>query len=171
MNQNEQIERWEKAEEDRKSRLKWSEGTEQYREYGEMIYLYETSPLDYWENWKNLAHASHHFYHEEINSIEDPLGDAKQKLFHLERTLIYGLIYFADVFKQAFRMDGIKYCLVDEVAEEKEIRETRSVFVLALKMDNNGTCYAISHSRRIGKWIPHDFGDNWELDDAYKIIK
>ncbi len=164
---------WQEQEKQRQQRLGYALRCPCAHSY---IWLYESGPLDYFGGWDQFCCASHIFYEEEKKGIylqQDypPVEEDRRamgKILSLEQLLIEGLLHFASEYLlQKHRTDNLKYCVVD-LHEEKEFGVKR-FFVICLKMDNNGTCYAFSRSEKIAKLIPNDSCE-WQLHDA-KIIQ
>lgn len=128
------------------------------------IFLYSTSPLDYWDGWNNY-HASHfRFYnHELLHGTSPDEESAYKKCMRLEHLLVEGLTNFPEL-RQESRGEPIKFI---EIECSDAMNESRSDFAICIKMDNNGTCYAFSRRPDLEELLPHDFGCEWELTDAY----
>lgn len=166
-------EKWKKKDQERQGRLDYALRFPESHKY---VFLYETTPLDYFEKWDQLCYAPHIFYEEEkkgfyLRETHCPIegsSTAADMILSLEELLIQGLLHFSNCLLQEHSGDNLKYCIVD--CNKEEDLSIERFFVICLKMANNGTCYAFSRNGNISKLIPHDFDGDWELKDA-KIIE
>ena len=133
------------------------------------IFLYESSPCDWYEGMKAVFNACYHFYNEEINDPEDYFleygGDARKMLKELELLTVRGLTNFSEYFIGDYRETRLYYFYHREEIPGKSEFECRNYPVVVYKADNNGTCYAFTYSPHMKK-MPHDFSDEWELKDV-----
>lgn len=130
------------------------------------IFLYTTGPLDHWDGgWGRISCHAYKCYHSErIAGVQYGDTTAEEKVYHMERLLMEGLIYFSKYFKDNLRGEPIHY--IEVYLKEEEFGECAYFTAIAIKCDTNGTCYCFSYSPKIAQSLPHDYGDEWELYDA-----
>lgn len=135
------------------------------------IFLYETSPLDYWEGWHDFEKISYFLHHNlQYNSCEDSeyksAHDIDIQIFAFKTLLLNGLVNFHKYFKNDFRSYNIKLnkCFDTESIDDPFPGEHE---VVALKVNTNGICYAFSYSNKL--IIPHDYDEMWSIVDMAVI--
>lgn len=129
------------------------------------IFLYSAGPIDEWTGWEELYRAPIIFYDEEMRQGKE---SARSKILTLESLLINGLTKFNDLSAEK-RGEPLHFCEVEVENLPGCYPSTVKKFVVGIKMDNNGTCYAFSELPNLNGIIPHEQGDKWELVDAYKL--
>jgi len=161
--------KYNKEQEQIKSRLGYSlntydKGKKNY------LFLYESSPLDEWEKWKNYSYYHYEVFNQSMKGT--PCYEFKsphKSLYEMEMLVVQGLIYFSKYFINNIRGESLKYCFVREIDSKLPEFEWQDFPIICLKGDNNGSCYGFSHSPYLSENIPHDHGFDWKLVDCKQI--
>lgn len=132
------------------------------------LYLYVTSPLDYFEKWKPLTSFG---YIESLDRLNNsacehiPSGSFSQ----INQLLVHGLFKFGHLFESDWNGTPLHYCVVPPHQPEPYKHLRCNETVICIKVVNNGTVYGMSFSPHVGPNLPHDFGCDWEIEDAIEV--
>jgi hypothetical protein len=121
---------------------------------GVPLFLYESIPLDLWEGgWMEYRNAERVFF----DLLKDRFREA---LRSLEKLLVRGIAEFPSLFSD-FRGEPIRFAFIPSHSKES--------FIIAVKCDSNGTCYAWSELYINFKDYTLNENEEWRLVDCVGI--
>jgi hypothetical protein len=129
------------------------------------IFLYEASPLDWWTGWTEFENLSNVLIRNYENGDRmHNLRQIEEILLNCKKLIVEGLIKFSKLLDQRKREYTINVNLNTSRKSDHGMQEyyPRSP-VVAFKMCNNGTVYALSFMDNL--IIPHDFEEKWDMID------
>ena len=164
---NKEVDYWNKKNEEAKRRIQRAIEWKWYS-LDSYVYLYESAPMDHYEEWKPLHTYSYRLHERFMKGVEESHeAPIHKQIIRMERLLLSGLLHYGNYLIDDVRGELIHYAFVSVENDARSYCENLDVFpVICLKGDNNGTMYAFSNSPYLAKNIPHDFGCDWELKDA-----